>query len=124
MLYQVIEQINKKLIVQDGNGRWRLGDINGTYATGMKNDLTGHYSLKDKDRNWKYPEWMKIMSLFNDYWKQNNNAFLIIIQELINKRSAFVHDNKKELNTLHSDIYEPIAFKILFESIMTLCSFL
>ena len=123
-LYQVIEQINKKLIVQDGNGRWRLGDINGTYATGMKNDLTGHYSLKDKDRNWKYPEWMKIMSLFNDYWKQNNNAFLIIIQELINKRSAFVHDNKKELNTLHSDIYEPIAFKILFESIMTLCSFL
>ena len=41
-LYQVIEQINRQFVIKDKDGRWRLGNINGIYATGMKNDLSCH----------------------------------------------------------------------------------
>ena len=123
-LYQVIEIINKKLVVQDANGRWRLGDKNGQYATGMQKDLSCHYSLAGKDSSWKYPEWMKIMSLFHDYWKQQDDKFIKTIYNLIDKRNSFLHDDKQKLTTIHADVYSPKAFKELFKCIEKLCNFL
>ena len=124
-LYQNIELINKKLVIQDAEGHWRLGDINGKYATGMKNDLSCHYSIMNIDTTkWKYPEWMKIMSLYCDFWNQNDDDFVKTIYDLIDKRNSFIHNDKDKLSTIHSDIYLPKAFISLFYSIERICCFL
>lgn len=113
-LYQVIEQINKKMVVKDNNGVWRLGGINGTTAAGWSDDLKSYYSIKEKGNDWSYPEWMKMASLIKNYWNLNDNNLIKDIRGFIKRRNAFIHDDKDELKSKYADIFTPEAFKNLF----------
>lgn len=63
-------------------------------------------------------QWKKISSIYYQLLGGEDKRFGYEVEELIDKRNAFIHNDRKKLKSIHKDIYEPVAFLKLFDTII------
>ena len=82
--------------------------------------------------NWNdYPQWKKIASLYYQLWKGSDGTFGNQIMHLIEKRNAYIHNDKNTLNKkdsqgkkIHTDIFQADGYICLFKAVTTILRFL
>ena len=79
--------------------------------------------------NWKdYPQWKKICSLYYQLWNGRDSKFGEEIHFLIDKRNAFMHNDKEKLkkadiNNIKMDLYSKDGFIRLFKMISKILTY-
>ncbi|MBQ5936394.1 MAG: response regulator transcription factor [Bacteroidaceae bacterium] len=82
--------------------------------------------------DWKeYPQWKKVASLYYQLWNGTDISFGKEIKQLIEKRNAFIHNDKDTLNKtdsqrkkIHTDIYREDGFIRLFQAVKTILQYM
>lgn len=127
-LEQVFEIITDELIVID-NYHYIIDEIQED-CKDWKIDSRGCRGKVNLD--WKdYPQWKKIASLYYQLWNGTDASFGKEVQHLIEKRNAFIHNDKATLNKtdsqhkkIHTDIYREDGFIRLFQTVKTILQYM
>lgn len=69
-----------------------------------------------KDNYKEYPIWQKIASIYYQLLEEDDKEFGAVVRNLIEKRNAFIHQDRTENDTI-SDIYNREGFNKLLDSI-------
>jgi CheY-like chemotaxis protein len=123
-LEQVFEIISDELIVLD-NYHYIIDET----QEDCKDWVIDSRGCRGKiNLDWKdYPQWKKIASLYYQLWNGTDVSFGKEVQQLIEKRNAFIHNDKTTLNKtdsqrrkIHTDIYREDGFIRLFQAVKTI----
>ena len=123
-LEQVFEIISDELIVLD-NYHYIIDET----QEECKDWVIDSRGCRGKDNlDWKdYPQWKKIASLYYQLWNGADVSFGKEVQNLTEKRNAFIHNDKVTLNKtdyqrkkIHTDIYREDGFIRLFQAVKTI----
>lgn len=123
-LEQVFEIISDELIVLD-NYHYIIDET----QEDCKDWVIDSRGCRGKiNLDWKdYPQWKKIASLYYQLWNGADVSFGKEVQQLIEKRNAFIHNDKTTLNKtdsqrrkIHTDIYREDGFIRLFQAVKTI----
>ena len=127
-LEQVFEIISDELIVMD-NYHYIIDET----QEDCKDWVIDSRGCRGKiNLDWKdYPQWKKIASLYYQLWNGADVSFGKEVQNLIEKRNAFIHNDKATLNKtdsqhkkMHTDIYREDGFVRLFQAVRTILKFM
>ena len=127
-LEQVFEIISDELIVLD-NYHYIIDEI----QEDCKDWVIDSRGCRGKiNLDWKdYPQWKKIVSLYYQLWNGTDVSFGKEVQHLIEKRNAFIHNDKTTLNKtdsqrrkIHTDIYREDGFIRLFQAVKTILQYM
>ena len=118
-LEQIIEIISEELIVLD-NYQYVIDETQEECKDWI---LSSGQCRPGTNYNWKdYPQWKKICSLYYQLWNGKDSTFGEEIHFLIDKRNAFMHNDKVKLkkadiNNKKMDLYSKDGFIRLFKMI-------
>ena len=129
-LEQILELISDELIDTDRYNNCIIKE-NGEECNNWiinNNKCIISYSSQEKD----YPQWKKISSIYYQLLNGTDLEFGVEIQNLIEKRNAFIHNDKQLLSKtkliggkwikIHQDIFNKNGFVRLFNAIKELTS--
>jgi DNA-binding NarL/FixJ family response regulator len=129
-LEQIFEIISDELIVEE-NYNYVIEDIQEICQDWI---ILANKEVKSEQYkgNWKnYPQWKKACSIYYQLFEGKDELFAIEIQNLIEKRNAFIHNDKFLLSKkneqgkrIHTDIYSPKGFIRLFEAVKIFLDYL
>ncbi len=105
-LEQIFEMVSKNLLYKEGDDYYIESPWIKCKWWSIKNDKLEENHPKDKK---DYPQWMRITSLYCYFSDSHSYDFAKKVNNLINIRNDFIHNNKM------TDIYTPSAFRALFE---------
>ena len=118
-LEQILEIISEELIVLD-NYQYVIDETQEECKDWI---LSSGQCRPGTNYNWKdYPQWKKICSLYYQLWNGKDSTFGEEIHFLIDKRNAFMHNDKVKLkkadiNNKKMDLYSKDGFIRLFKMI-------
>ena len=118
-LEQILEIISEELIVLD-NYQYMIDETQEECKDWI---LSSGQCRPGTNYNWKdYPQWKKICSLYYQLWNGKDSTFGEEIHFLIDKRNAFMHNDKVKLkkadiNNKKMDLYSKDGFIRLFKMI-------
>ena len=118
-LEQILEIISEELIVLD-NYQYVIDETQEECKDWILSSGQCRPGIND---NWKdYPQWKKICSLYYQLWNGKDSTFGEEIHFLIDKRNAFMHNDKVKLkkadiNNKKMDLYSKDGFIRLFKMI-------
>ena len=118
-LEQILEIISEELIVLD-NYQYVIDETQEECKDWI---LSSGQCRPGTNYNWKdYPQWKKICSLYYQLWNGKDSTFGEEIHFLIDKRNAFMHNDKVKLkkadiNNKKMDLYSKDGFIRLFKII-------
>jgi len=118
-LEQILEIISEELIVLD-NYQYLIDETQEECKDWI---LSSGQCRPGTNYNWKdYPQWKKICSLYYQLWNGKDSTFGEEIHFLIDKRNAFMHNDKVKLkkadiNNNKMDLYSKDGFIRLFKMI-------
>ena len=118
-LEQILEIISEELIVLD-NYQYVIDETQEECKDWV---LSSGQCRPGTNYNWKdYPQWKKICSLYYQLWNGKDSTFGEEIHFLIDKRNAFMHNDKVKLkkadiNNKKMDLYSKDGFIRLFKII-------
>ena len=123
-LEQILEIISEELIVLD-NYQYLIDETQEECKDWI---LSSGQCRPGTNYNWKdYPQWKKICSLYYQLWNGKDSTFGEEIHFLIDKRNAFMHNDKVKLkkadiNNHKMDLYSKDGFIRLFKMISKILS--
>ena len=122
-LYQTVELINSQYLDRDNNNVWYIIETD----EDAKNWTTQNFRheclespFSEKDRKEKYPEWKKLSSLYYQLWKQDDKNWGYKVQQLINERNKFMHNENDNKSIIHTET----GYLALLDVIYAICSFI
>ena len=121
-LEQILEIISEELIVSENHHFF----IEETQEECKDWILSHGYCSSRPNYNWNdYPQWKRICSLYYQLWNGKNSSFGEEIHFLIEKRNAFLHNDKAKLKKTDiknnkMDLYSKDGFVRLFKMISTI----
>lgn len=124
-LEQILEIISEKLIVLD-NYHYIIDETQEECKDWI---LSSGQCRPGINYNWKdYPQWKKICSLYYQLWNGRDSKFGEEIHFLIDKRNAFMHNDKEKLkkadiNNIKMDLYSKDGFIRLFKMISKILTY-
>lgn len=124
-LEQILEIISEELIVLD-NYHYIIDETQEECKDWI---LSSGQCRPGINYNWKdYPQWKKICSLYYQLWNGRDSKFGEEIHFLIDKRNAFMHNDKEKLkkadiNNIKMDLYSKDGFIRLFKMISKLLTY-
>ena len=124
-LEQILEIISEELIVLD-NYHYIIDETQEECKDWI---LSSGQCRPGINYNWKdYPQWKKICSLYYQLWNGRDSKFGEEIHFLIDKRNAFMHNDKEKLkkadiNNIKMDLYSKDGFIRLFKMISKILTY-
>lgn len=124
-LEQILEIISEELIVLD-NYHYIIDETQEECKDWI---LSSGQCRPGKNYNWNdYPQWKKICSLYYQLWNGRDSKFGEEIHFLIDKRNAFMHNDKEKLkkadiNNIKMDLYSKDGFIRLFKMISKILTY-
>ena len=124
-LEQILEIISEELIVLD-NYHYIIDETQEECKDWI---LSSGQCRPGINYNWKdYPQWKKICSLYYQLWNGRDYKFGEEIHFLIDKRNAFMHNDKEKLkkadiNNIKMDLYSKDGFIRLFKMISKILTY-
>ena len=124
-LEQILEIISEELIVLD-NYHYIIDETQEECKDWI---LSSGQCRSGVNHNWKdYPQWKKICSLYYQLWNGRDSTFGEEIHFLIDKRNAFLHNDKvtlkkADINNIKMDLYSKDGFIRLFKMISKILTY-
>lgn len=124
-LEQILEIISEELIVLD-NYHYIIDETQEECKDWI---LSSGQCRSGVNHNWKdYPQWKKICSLYYQLWNGRDSTFGEEIHFLIDKRNAFLHNDKvtlkkADINNIKMNLYSKDGFIRLFKMISKILTY-